>query len=158
MTDGGGDGGRIALITAPTGLDVGRDIGERLRRRLWIEWAGIFILSLALIVGLSLSGATARFDNLIYDRMLAYAPADPPQDVLLITIDEASLAEYGRWPWPRAAQARLLENIAAGRPKAVGYDILLSDAGEAADDAALSAAIAQVPLQIIFPAVRAQPI
>ena len=149
MTDGGGDGGRIALITAPTGLDVGRDIGERLRRRLWIEWAGIFILSLALIVGLSLSGATARFDNLIYDRMLAYAPADPPQDVLLITIDEASLAEYGRWPWPRAAQARLLENIAARRPKAVGYDILLSDAGAAADDAALSVAMAQVPGRVL---------
>ncbi len=148
-----GDDGRMALITAPTAIDAtlsnGRDIGDRLRRRLWVEWAGIFIIAMALIFGLSLSGATARFDNLIYDRLLAYAPADPPTDVLLITIDEASLAEYGRWPWPRDRQARLLEVIAAGQPKAVGYDIILSDAGDAAGDAALTAAMTNVPNRVL---------
>ncbi len=145
----GGDDGRMAHIAAPVQADPARDIGERLRRRLWVEWAGIFVLSMALIIGLSLSGATARFDNLIYDRLLSHVPAEPPKDILLITIDEASLAEYGRWPWPRSTQARLLAAVAAGQPKAMGYDIILSDAGDAVGDAELSTAMAAVPARVL---------
>ena len=125
------------------------DIGERLRRRLWMEWTGTLLLAIALIVGLTLTGATQRFDNLIYDRMLALAPAEPPQDIVLITIDEASLAEYGRWPWPRDVQARLFNVLAADGPKAVGYDIILSDAGDAAADAALTDAFARLPARVL---------
>lgn len=132
-----------------SGLDKGRDIGDRLRRRLWVEWAVTLVFSMALILGLSLSGATARFDNLIYDRMLAFVPADPPRDVLLITIDEASLAEYGRWPWSRLVQARLLNALAEGQPKALGYDIILSDVGAAEDDAALSTALSNLPRRVL---------
>lgn len=144
--EGRGDGLSGATpVPSPFSLDI----GERLRRRLWLEWAVTLAIALALIIGLSITGATQRFDNLIYDRMLALAPAEPPSDTVLITIDEASLAEYGRWPWPRAVQADLLQAVAQGRPKALGYDIILSDAGDAAGDSALATAMSGLPARVL---------
>ena len=57
------------------------------------------------------------------------APPDP--EIVVIDIDEASLAamsrEYGRWPWPRAVLAEMLEAIEAQQPRAIAFDILFSD-------------------------------
>ncbi|HET9678946.1 MAG TPA: adenylate/guanylate cyclase domain-containing protein, partial [Gammaproteobacteria bacterium] len=53
------------------------------------------------------------------------------QDILLVNIDERSLVEMaplvGRWPWPRSVYAVLLEGILPHDPKAVVFDILVSD-------------------------------
>ncbi|MEW6683704.1 MAG: adenylate/guanylate cyclase domain-containing protein [Nitrospirota bacterium] len=50
-----------------------------------------------------------------------------PDDVVIVGIDEASLAAVGRWPWPRAEMARLVDAIAAGHPRAVALDILFAE-------------------------------
>lgn len=50
------------------------------------------------------------------------------QPAVIVAIDDASLARYGQWPWPRTTLARLLVAIADGRPAAVGIDILMSEA------------------------------
>lgn len=51
-------------------------------------------------------------------------------DIVIIDINEYSLGkmapEAGRYPWPRAIQAELLEGVLAQRPRAVVYDILFS--------------------------------
>ncbi|MGZ0187752.1 MAG: CHASE2 domain-containing protein, partial [Alphaproteobacteria bacterium] len=49
------------------------------------------------------------------------------EPVVIVAIDEASIAEFGAWPWPRVQTAKLLERIAAGRPAAVGIDIFFSE-------------------------------
>lgn len=50
--------------------------------------------------------------------------ADPVQ---IVAIDEESLAAKGQWPWPRSLVAELMRRIAAGRPAAVGVDILFAE-------------------------------
>jgi len=61
----------------------------------------------------------------------AYQRAFPRQrksaPVTIVEIDERTLAERGQWPWPRTQLAELLRRIAAGRPAAIGMDILLSE-------------------------------
>ena len=42
-------------------------------------------------------------------------------------IDEKSVSELGRWPWPRTTMARLVDQFKAGGAKAVGFDIVFSE-------------------------------
>ena len=57
--------------------------------------------------------------------------SEPDRDIVLIDIDERSLAEMsdsvGRWPWPRSVHAELVEGIERQRPRAIVFDILFSD-------------------------------
>jgi adenylate cyclase len=48
--------------------------------------------------------------------------------VTIIDIDRESLARHGPWPWRRSLVAELVETAAAGGPRAIGIDILLSGA------------------------------
>jgi adenylate cyclase len=47
--------------------------------------------------------------------------------VMIVGIDEKSLAAKGQWPWPRTLIAELVRRIAAGQPGAFGLDILLAE-------------------------------
>ena len=70
----------------------------------------------------------ARADLAVYDRLLAVAPLRAPSGtVALVEVDERSLAEAGRWPWPRDRVAELLDRIRALGAVAVGLDILFSE-------------------------------
>jgi len=50
-----------------------------------------------------------------------------PARVAIIDIDEASLARYGQWPWPRALVAELVRGIAEGHPRVLGIDIVFPE-------------------------------
>ncbi len=86
-----------------------------------------------------------------FDAMVRYriAPPKPDPDIVIVDIDEASLAamdtDYGRWPWPRQVLGEFLENIEKQQPKAMVFDILLSDADvfNPDSDAYFDAAIAK---------------
>jgi len=63
--------------------------------------------------------------------------------VVVVDIDERSLRELGRWPWPRALQAELFEALGGHyRAAVIGSDILLvDDATDPAGDARLTRAL-----------------
>ena len=52
----------------------------------------------------------------------------PDADIVLVDIDEKSLAEMeneaGRWPWPRVVYADLIEGLAAQKPLAIVFDMM----------------------------------
>ena len=48
--------------------------------------------------------------------------------VVVIDIDEASLTEFGQWPWPRNLLARLVDFAAHADVHGIGFDILFPDA------------------------------
>jgi adenylate cyclase len=58
-------------------------------------------------------------------RLWPRTEADDLVDI--VAIDEKSLAAKGQWPWPRTLIAELVHRIAAGRPDALGIDILLTE-------------------------------
>lgn len=47
--------------------------------------------------------------------------------VVVVDIDERSLREIGQWPWPRTIIARLVEQIGAANPAAIGFDIVFAE-------------------------------
>jgi CHASE2 domain-containing sensor protein/nitrogen-specific signal transduction histidine kinase len=108
-----------------------------------------------LVIGLLAAGRiTARADNVVYD-VLAKAAVRPPNDaIVILAIDNRSIEALGRWPWPRARHAALLQKLAAARPKAIAYDVLFVDPdADPANDLALAGAVkaaAPVVLPLTF--------
>jgi adenylate cyclase len=79
----------------------------------------------------------------LFERRGARAPASP---IVIVTIDESTFAELDtQWPFPRALHAALLTKLAAGRPYAIGVDLLFDTPSTRgpADDAALGVAVAR---------------
>jgi len=86
-------------------------------------------------------------------RAAPRAPVAAPAYV--VAIDEASLARYGQWPWPRSLVARLVRRIAQGKPRVIGIDILFAEPDRLSPDriggivpdlpAALGDALARLP-------------
>ena len=62
-------------------------------------------------------------------------------DVVLITIDDESLQQYGRWPWSRTLLAKLTHNLTNAGASVVGLDILLSEPQSPDADRALQNAL-----------------
>jgi adenylate cyclase len=57
-------------------------------------------------------GVLQRLDEIIYDmRLRITLPATHDDRVVVIDIDERSLAEVGRWPWPRDRVAQLVDTL-----------------------------------------------
>lgn len=102
------------------------------------------ILALLLLVcDLLFSPLFDTFRGKSYDLYQRIAPIDVPlDDIVLVEIDDASLAREGRWPWPRQDIARLVEAIGAENPRAFAIDMLFPERGTPAGDAALARAIA----------------
>lgn len=59
--------------------------------------------------------------------------------LIVVDIDERSLAEVGPWPWPRATQARLIDQLAQAGAGLQILDVVFSDAREG--DVALATAL-----------------
>ncbi|MDR1966146.1 MAG: adenylate/guanylate cyclase domain-containing protein [Synergistaceae bacterium] len=70
----------------------------------------------------------ARLDLRIYDVLLPLRAAETPSPVpVIIDIDEASLAEYGQWPWPRYLVADLVNALGDYGVAAAGIDIIFAE-------------------------------
>jgi len=65
-------------------------------------------------------------------------PPEVPDDIVIVAIDEASLAVHGRWPWGRKLQAELLKRVVSGNPRAVGVDIFYPEPESPAADQTLA--------------------
>lgn len=76
------------------------------------------------------------------DRLMeARGPVAPPDDIVIVAVDEASIGRYGRFPWPRDSMARLIGTIASAQPKAIAIDVLYTEPTAPSDDTALADAI-----------------
>ena len=91
----------------------------------------------------SLGRLSVSVDQLVYDRLSSLRAQPLLPDIVVIEIDNASVAQLGRWPWPRSVHAKLLEQLAQAGPAAVIYDVLFTEAN--AEDAQLAHAIALSP-------------
>jgi EAL domain-containing protein (putative c-di-GMP-specific phosphodiesterase class I)/CHASE2 domain-containing sensor protein len=56
-------------------------------------------------------------------------------DIVFVAIDDKSLREFGRWPWPRGRQAELIDAVKEGGAKHIFFDIIVNGPSEAAEDA-----------------------
>lgn len=116
-----------------------------LDRRIRLEWVLVLVaLSLftAVLSFFSHGVGLTRLDHTFYDNMLAATTGQPARDdIVIVAIDDASIAQLGYWPWRRRVHADLLRHLRGA--KAIGMDIVFSDPNPAYpdDDALLAQAI-----------------
>ena len=63
-------------------------------------------------------------------RFLSRGKIPTSNQVVLVTIDEKSLDELGRWPWPRVRMAQVLDALVKAEVKVVGFDIVWAEPDE----------------------------
>lgn len=100
--------------------------------RHWItyKYPAFTVAFVFLIFILSESNLLIRWDNLFYDVALSNQVIESPRDIVLVAIDDESIAQLGRWPFPRKRHAELIDKLTEAGALAIGFDILFSDADE----------------------------
>lgn len=83
---------------------------------------------------------TMTYDFRMYFKSLTDS-AGTPQEIVIVAVDEKSIAEIGRWPWDRAVQAELVRAVSSGAPRAIGIDIMYSESQDEANDSAFASAL-----------------
>jgi adenylate cyclase len=73
-----------------------------------------------------------QLENWTYDTRLNFTRLDTIDDrVVIVDIDENSLAQVGRWPWGRDQLAIIVDNLFDGyQAKVVGFDIVFAEKDE----------------------------
>lgn len=86
-----------------------------------------------------------QLESRTYDLRLNiknYLVTEPPsKNILVVAIDEKSIADIGRWPWGRDIMAELITRISEGRAKVIGLDVMFSERENAQADERLEKAI-----------------
>jgi CHASE2 domain-containing sensor protein/signal transduction histidine kinase len=82
---------------------------------------------LVLVLLLAAGGWLWRLDLTFYDLQLGRWSNPPAQDIVIVAVDEQSLSELGRWPWPRDRHAQLIDILSEAGAKAIALDILFSE-------------------------------
>ncbi|MEM7253795.1 MAG: serine/threonine-protein kinase [Pseudomonadota bacterium] len=98
-----------------------------MKKRFWASdwWVGAAI-SVLLIVA-SQSQWLQGLERTAYDYGVRASTATPSDQVAVIAIDDESIANLGRWPWPRDLQSEVVDILVAGGAKVVGSTIFLSE-------------------------------
>lgn len=94
---------------------------------------------LAILLLLQATTVPERLDFWLYDTLITNSPAEVSDDVVIIAIDELSLDRLGRWPWPRATHARLIEKLYQAGARTIVFDVLFPE--PSSDDPELARAM-----------------
>ena len=89
------------------------------------------------------NGLLQVLEGYVYNQRVRLLPPKPQIDpVVIVDIDEASLAQLGRWPWTRFRLAALIDQLFDQyQIHTLGLDVLLAEPESEPADAALAAAI-----------------
>jgi CHASE2 domain-containing sensor protein len=66
---------------------------------------------------------------------------DASGDIVFVAVDDSSLREVGRWPWPRRKHAELIDRLSQAGAKRTFLDIILHGRSDAFDDSSLVGSI-----------------
>jgi CHASE2 domain-containing sensor protein/tRNA A-37 threonylcarbamoyl transferase component Bud32 len=67
----------------------------------------------------------------LYDFSLKVrGSSPPPEEITIVAIDDYSVAQVGRWPWPRTKVAQLINRLSEAGAKLIAFDIVFLPAEE----------------------------
>src|SRR5262245_60963399 len=75
-------------------------------------------------------GLAERLENASFDwRLRLRGPLVPGPEVIIVAIDDTSVARLGRWPPPREALAAAVARLDAAGATVVGLNLIMSEPG-----------------------------
>ncbi len=92
------------------------------RRQFWrADWFVGVLVVLAVLVLHSSSDFFATLERRYYDFASTSTSRQPSDRIAIIAIDDQSIANIGRWPWPRDVHAQLIDQLAAAKAKTIAH-------------------------------------
>jgi len=110
-------------------------------RRLFTEWVALLSIGIALAFLAARMDLANRIDASLLDRAAAMARPAPSDDIVIVAIDDASLAEVGNWPWSRTVHAEMVDRLAEARSGPILFDVLFLESSETDADVQLADAM-----------------
>ncbi|MFX4228070.1 MAG: CHASE2 domain-containing serine/threonine-protein kinase [Porticoccaceae bacterium] len=84
------------------------------------DWFIALVISMVFLV-VSRSAPIVSLERVAYDWGLQSTSREADDRIAVIAIDDESLANLGRWPWPRDLHAELIDILADAGAKVIGY-------------------------------------
>ncbi len=125
-----------------------RTEGPRSRLLLWAALAGLIFGLLG--AGDILEGTLRTLRNSLHWHKAS-------GDIVLVKIDDQSLRDVGRWPWPRRDLARLLDQLTRAGAKRTFFDLTFYDPTTPADDRIFSQSLQRSGSAVLAIATRHGP-
>ena len=94
----------------------GRGKGSQFWRTDW--FVGILVI-LAVFMLHSFTDFFGTLERRYYDFASTSTSRQPSDRIAIIAIDDQSIANIGRWPWPRDVQAKLIDQLATAKAKTI---------------------------------------
>ena len=108
-------------------MRMGWLFGRNNVRAPWIV-ALLVLVNALLLRALDPTGLTrlrdVAFDSFQRIKPRTYHPATP---VRIVDIDEAALAEFGQWPWPRTIVGRLIDKLTEKGAAVIAFDVVFAE-------------------------------
>jgi signal transduction histidine kinase/CHASE2 domain-containing sensor protein len=124
----------------------------------WGRWLRLTSILLGLVLLVSWSFPVSTLSQKMNDFFFRVRrPLPTSQQVALVLIDDATLTQHGRWPWPRAELAKLIDSVTRQRPKAIGLDVLLPEKEDEQNDTELARAIQTAPNLVLAAKISSSP-
>ena len=93
-------------------------------------WKSDWFIGLAVgvpLILLSGSELLLGLERKAYDMGVRLSSAQPSDQVAVIAIDDQSIANIGRWPWPRDVHARLTDILAQSKARVIGNTVFFTE-------------------------------
>ncbi|MBI5047402.1 MAG: CHASE2 domain-containing protein [Deltaproteobacteria bacterium] len=101
---------------------------------------GLIITALFCIFFYTKAGFLETVELKSYDlRMRLFPPAKASEEIVIVAIDDESIAKLGRWPWPRIRIADVIKKISQAGAKVIGLNIIFSEPEESSGLIAIDA-------------------
>jgi adenylate cyclase len=101
------------------------EISRKTKINLFIGFAVTAIIAVFMLIKLS---PMETLEEKLYDyRFKIRGIITPPENIVIVAIDEKSIGKLGRFPWSRDKIARLVERLAEDGAEIIVFDIILSE-------------------------------
>ncbi len=93
--------------------------------RFWrADWfVGVAVVAAVLLMH-STSDTIRTLERRFYDFGVTSSSRQPSDRIAVIAVDDQSIANIGRWPWPRDVHAQLIDKLAAAKAKTIVETVL----------------------------------
>lgn len=105
-----------------------RPLPPRLRK-LRLLLAGVALLAVVLVLDVAFRAGLTRQADLVFDAFQRTAPRSATVDpgVVVVDIDEASLARIGQWPWARNRIGEMVDTLGSMGAASIAFDMVFTE-------------------------------
>ncbi|MDB5954962.1 serine/threonine-protein kinase [Ramlibacter sp.] len=90
------------------------------RGRFWrTDWFAGLLVVVAVVLLYQATDFIGTLERRFYDYASTATSRKPSDRIAIIAIDDQSIANIGRWPWPRDVHAELIDKLAAAKAKTI---------------------------------------